>query len=97
MQESDVLEFTKNDENSRTRNVFIKVTGMNGKLYTDQTERFPVASSRNNKYIMISYDYDSNIINAEYLKSRTGCVLKSCMKNYISSSNHEGYSPKYSS
>jgi hypothetical protein len=31
-----------------------------GQIYMDQTGRFPVVSSRGNKYIMILYDYDSN-------------------------------------
>jgi hypothetical protein len=31
-----------------------------GQIYTDQTGRFPVVSSKGNKYIMIVYDYDSN-------------------------------------
>jgi hypothetical protein len=33
-----------------------------GKIYTDQTGRFPVVSSEGYKYIMILYDYDSNAI-----------------------------------
>jgi hypothetical protein len=33
-----------------------------GQIYTDQTGRFPVVSSKGNKYIMILYDYDSNAI-----------------------------------
>jgi hypothetical protein len=31
-----------------------------GRIYTVQTGRFPVVSSKGNKYIMILYDYDSN-------------------------------------
>ena len=75
-QENYVQDFTKHNDNSRTHNVFLRVTDMNGKMYTDQTGRFPITSSRNNKYIMIVYDYDSNTINIEYLNSRTGYVLK---------------------
>jgi hypothetical protein len=32
-----------------------------GQIYTDQTCRFPVVSSKGHKYIMILYDYDSNV------------------------------------
>ena len=32
--------------------------------------RFPLTSKRGNKYIMILYDYDSNFIFAEPIKSR---------------------------
>jgi hypothetical protein len=33
-----------------------------GQIYTDQTGRFPMVSSKGDKYIMILYDYDSNAI-----------------------------------
>jgi hypothetical protein len=42
-----------------------------GQIYTDQTGRFPVVSSKGNKYIMILYDYDSNAILAQPIKYRT--------------------------
>ena len=42
-----------------------------GKIYSDQTGRFPLSSSRGNKYIMIVYSYDSNAIITEPLSSRT--------------------------
>lgn len=41
-----------------------------GHIYSDQTGRFPHTSSRGNKYIMIVYDYDSNAILAEPMKSK---------------------------
>jgi hypothetical protein len=46
-----------------------------GQIYTDQTGRFPVVSSRGNKYIMILYDYDSNTILAKPIKDRTAPEL----------------------
>jgi hypothetical protein len=33
-----------------------------GHIYMDQTGRFPLVSSKGNKYIMVLYDYDSNAI-----------------------------------
>jgi hypothetical protein len=44
-------------------------------IYTDQTGRFPVVSSKGNKYIMISYDYDSNAILAQPIKDCTSPEL----------------------
>jgi hypothetical protein len=41
-----------------------------GQIYTDQTGRFPVVSSRGNKNIMILYDYDSSAILAQPIKDR---------------------------
>jgi hypothetical protein len=42
-----------------------------GQIYTDQTGRFPVVSSKGKKYIMILYDYGSNAILAQPIKDRT--------------------------
>jgi hypothetical protein len=35
-----------------------------GQIYTDQTGRFPVISSKGNAYIMVLYEYDGNAIMA---------------------------------
>jgi hypothetical protein len=42
-----------------------------GQIYTDQTGRFPVISSKGKKYIMVLYEYDGNAILAEHIKNRT--------------------------
>jgi hypothetical protein len=42
-----------------------------GQIYTDQTGRFPVVSSKGNKYIMILYEYGRNSILAQLIKDRT--------------------------
>jgi hypothetical protein len=46
-----------------------------GQIYTDQTGRFQVVSSKGNNYIMILYDYDSNAILAQPIKDRTAPEL----------------------
>jgi hypothetical protein len=46
-----------------------------GQIYTDQTGRFTVVSSKGNRYIMILYDYDSNAILAQPIKDRTAPEL----------------------
>jgi hypothetical protein len=46
-----------------------------GQIYTDQTGRFPVVSSKGKKYIMILYDYDSNAILEQTIKDRTAPEL----------------------
>ena len=58
-------------DNVPTHNVFATIAET-GKIYTDQTGRFPVRSSTGNQYIMILYDYDSNAIMSEALKTRNG-------------------------
>ena len=65
----------------RTNQLFLNVTEFSNKIYTDQTGRFPVTSSRGYKYIMVAYDYDSNNIIAEPVKSRTGVHIKEAYHN----------------
>ena len=55
----------------RTHQPFLKGTECSSKIYTDQTGQFPATSSRVYEYIMITYDYYSNSILAEPIKSRT--------------------------
>ena len=44
-----------------------------GQIHTDQTGKFVVASKKSgNNYILVLYDYDSNSILVEALRSRTG-------------------------
>jgi hypothetical protein len=51
-----------------------------GQIYTDQTGRFPVVSSKGNKYIMVLYNYDSNAILAQPIKNRTAPELLKAFK-----------------
>jgi hypothetical protein len=46
-----------------------------GQIYTGQTGRSPVVSSKCNEYIMILYDYDSNAILVQPIKDRTSPEL----------------------
>jgi hypothetical protein len=63
------------ESNVRTHCAFTKIVTFTGKVFSDQTGRFPQTSSRGNKSIMIFYDYDSNAILAEPLKSHSGAEL----------------------
>jgi hypothetical protein len=47
-----------------------------GTGYTDLTGRFPHISARGNKYLLIVYDFDSNAILSEPLKSRQADEIK---------------------
>jgi hypothetical protein len=47
-----------------------------GQIYTDQTGRFPVISSKGNTYIMVLYKYDGNSIMVELIKNRTSELLR---------------------
>ena len=59
----------------RTNLVYIKPIAVTGQNFMGQTSRFPTMSSKGNTYIMICYEYDSNITLAEPLKSRSTVKL----------------------
>ena len=48
----------------------IKFEELTGTIATDQSGRFPIQSRRGNSYIMLMYDFDSNVIDATAIKSR---------------------------
>jgi hypothetical protein len=60
----------KHSDRTRTNWVYQQAVQVSGQIFSDQTGRFPVISSKGNQYIMVVYDYDSNHILAEPLKSR---------------------------
>ena len=59
----------------------------------DQTGRFPVTSSKGNKYILVAYHYDSNTIHAEPPKTRSGLDLKKAYKKLHSLLIKRGMKP----
>ena len=59
----------------RTRNIFVDCQLVTGQIATDLPGRFLVSSSRGNSYVLIVYDYDSNYIHAEPLRSRAGADI----------------------
>jgi hypothetical protein len=61
---------TDQDQGIKTQFVYAATIDA-GQIYTDQTGRFPVVSSKGNKYIMILYDYDSNVILEKPIKDCT--------------------------
>eukprot|EP00957_Ditylum_brightwellii_P067576 5129899-Ditylum_brightwellii.AAC.1 len=58
------------EDNMKTQLAFVTIID-EGKIYTDQTGKFPVVSSKCNRYIMIIYAYDANCILVEPMKNRT--------------------------
>ena len=64
-------------QSENTNIVFSKTVDLSGEIYTDQTRRFPVTSSKGNKYILVAYHNDSNTIHSEPLKTIPGLDLTS--------------------
>jgi hypothetical protein len=65
-----------------------------GQIYTDQTGRFPVVSSKGNKYIIILYDYDINAILAQPIKDRTAPELLKAFQVMEQELTARGLKPK---
>ena len=64
------------------------------KSYSDQTGRFPKRSSRGYQYIFIFYDYDSNAILAEPIKSRSSSELIAAWTKCHNTLTSRGIKPK---
>jgi hypothetical protein len=71
----EIMEETDVDQGIKTHYVYAATKYAGQIIYTDQTGRFPVVSRKGNKYIMILYDYDSNVIMAQPIKDRTAPEL----------------------
>ena len=76
-----------------TNLVFLNTVNPTGKFYTDQIGRFPVKSSKGNKYILVAYHYDSNTIHAEPLKTRSVLDLKTVYQKLHSLLTNSGLKP----
>ena len=65
-------------EGEKTHNCFALIVDFQNvkKAYLDLTGRFPFKSSRGKQYFLIVYDYDSNAILAETLKTRQAGEIK---------------------
>ncbi len=73
-QHDDFTAYPTIDDGTKTNSIYasvIDIPASTGQVYTDQTGRFPNTSSRGNKYVTILYDYNSNAILAEPLKSKS--------------------------
>ena len=79
--------------NHPTHNVFatIKETGT---VYTNQTGQFLVRSSAGNKYISVLYDYASNAIITEALKTRQGTKILKAYAKIIQYLQDRGFHPQ---
>ena len=84
------------DTGVKTKECYFIITPIasTGKIFSDKTGRFPVTSSKGNKYIMIMYDYDSNIILGEAMKSRTGDEILRIFTKMHTELKEKGLKPK---
>jgi hypothetical protein len=80
--------------NAATYQVFTRIENT-GRIYTDQTGRFPVRSSQGNNYILVAYDYDSNVIITEPLKNRQGTEILRAYTKIIDYLQTRGFKPDH--
>ena len=59
---------TELDKTLKKHDIMVKVIHAHTTMYTDQTGRFPVQSSRGNKLLMVLFEVDGNYIDAEPMK-----------------------------
>ena len=67
----------------RTHNIFVNCQLVTGQIATDLPGSFLILSSRGNSYVWIVYDYDSNYIHAEPLRSHAGANILAGYKQTI--------------
>ena len=82
--------------NQKTHEIFVKITPFQStnKAYGDVTGKFPYMSSRGNQYFLVIYDYDSNAILVEVLKSRSGTDIKNAYMSIYSKLASRGCAPR---
>ena len=82
------------EPNERTNDVFIALEDVTGKVYSDQTGKFPRTSSRGMKYIMVFYVYDANYVCGIPLKNRTAEEFLRAYKQMYTTLQSKGYAPR---
>jgi hypothetical protein len=79
----------------REKECYLMPIDVSGKVYTDQTGRFPKFSSKGSKYLMVLYDFDTNAILAEPLKNKTAAEqlrATTVLHNYL---QRRGFHPQF--
>ena len=79
----------------RTQMEFLKSTEVTGKISADQTRRHPVTSSCGRKYLTVLYNYDSNAIITEPLKSRNEHKLVCAYSALHTHLSNRGLTPRF--
>ena len=56
--------------NDCSHHVYMKITNLDSKLYSEQTGQFPITSNRGNCYVVIFFAVDGNYIKSHPIKSQ---------------------------
>jgi hypothetical protein len=90
--DNDDLEPPQEANNPKTHLLFAAIIDT-GKIYTDQTGRFPVTSSKGHKYVLILYDFDTSVILTEPLKNRTASEILRAYSTLVTYLRNRGFQP----
>ena len=82
------------ENNQKTHHVYIALEDIEGKIFSDQTGKFPRTSSRGMKYVMIFYIYDANAIIAYPLRNRTAKEMLETYQDLYQKLTKLGFKPK---
>ena len=85
--------FPQTTQSENTNLVFFKTVDLSRKIYTYQRGRFPVTSSKGNKYILIACHFESNTIHVEPLKTISGLDLTAAYQKLHSMFSNSGLRP----
>ena len=82
--------------NARTHNLYVTIATSSDirKYYSDQTGKLPHQSTRGNQYIMILYEYDSNLILSNPIKTRQAEELTASWKTLFLKLQKNGHAPE---
>ena len=80
--------------NDKTHEVYMSISEMEGKLFSDQTGRFPITSNRGNCYVIIFYAADGNFIKSYPIKSRHRSHLLKAYEDVYAYLRIRGYRPQ---
>ena len=78
----------------RTHFIYADCQPLSGQIYSDPTGRFIAPSSSGNVYLLVVYDYDSNYIFAEPMKTRTGAEHLAAYKRVHTTLTSRGLKPQ---
>ena len=75
-------------------NIYVQIDQLRDIIYTNQTVKFPIMSSRMHKYIMILCAINGNVVLAEPMKNNLEGAMVETYQNLIKRLNDAGILPK---
>ena len=97
--EDDEEEETPEKPGKNHKDIFVHVTDLQDELrariYTDQTGKFPVRSSKGNQYLMIMFKMDSDLIPMEPIRDRPAGEMTKTYQKMVNRLKECGIYPKH--